>query len=100
MQRHYYKHLKGEKTSTNSMALDLRLDGRARASGASSTARPSVVSFAKTLEKVIIETVEGGVMTKDLMLIADPPVSKYSLTGEFIDTVAAKLKAALVVRTL
>ncbi len=92
--RHYYEHIKGNPTSTNSIASIFAWTG-ALAKRGELDGTPGVVSFAKTLEKVIIETVEGGIMTKDLMLIADPPVSKYSLTGEFIDTVAEKLKAAI-----
>jgi isocitrate dehydrogenase len=92
--RHYYEHIKGNPTSTNSIASIFAWTG-ALAKRGELDGTPGVVSFAKTLERIIIETVEGGVMTKDLMLIADPPVSKYSLTGEFIDTVAEKLKAAL-----
>ncbi len=43
------------------------------------------------LERTVIETVESGIMTKDLMLIADPPVKKYALTEEFIDAVGERL---------
>jgi isocitrate dehydrogenase len=40
----------------------------------------------------VIETVEHGTMTKDLMLIAEPRISKYALTEEFIDAVVERLK--------
>jgi isocitrate dehydrogenase len=89
--RHYYEHLKGNPTSTNSIASIFAWTG-ALAKRGELDGTPEVVSFAKTLEKVIIETVESGTMTKDLMLIAEPRVEKYALTEEFIDAVAARLR--------
>jgi isocitrate dehydrogenase len=89
--RHYYEHLKGNPTSTNSIASIYAWTG-ALAKRGELDGTPEVVSFAKTLEKVIIETVESGTMTKDLMLIAEPRVEKYALTEEFIDAVAARLR--------
>ncbi len=56
---------------------------------------PEVVHFARTLEHAVIETVQKGIMTKDLMLIAEPKVEKYALTEEFIDAVAERLGKAL-----
>jgi len=50
-----------------------------------------VVAFAKKLEAVVVNIIEGGVMTKDLAAIADPTPAKYALTEEFIDAVAEKL---------
>ena len=89
--RHYYEHLKGNPTSTNSIASIFAWTG-ALAKRGDLDGTPEVVSFAKTLEKVIIETVESGTMTKDLMLIAEPRVEKYALTEEFIDAVAERLR--------
>jgi isocitrate dehydrogenase len=92
--RHYYEHLKGKPTSTNSIALIFAWTGAIAKRGEIDNT-PEVVSFAKTLEGVVIATVESGIMTKDLMLIAEPKVSKYALTEEFIDAVAERLKAKL-----
>lgn len=89
--RHYYEHLKGNPTSTNSIASIFAWTG-ALAKRGELDSTPEVVSFAKTLEKVIIETVESGTMTKDLMLIAEPRVEKYALTEAFIDAVAERLR--------
>jgi isocitrate dehydrogenase len=53
------------------------------------------VNFAKTVESAVIETVESGIMTKDLMLIAEPKVEKFVHTEEFIDAVVERLKGKL-----
>lgn len=92
--RHYYEHLKGNPTSTNSIASIFAWTG-ALAKRGELDGTPDVSGFARTLESVVIETVESGVMTKDLMLIADPPVKKYALTEEFIDAVAERLSRAI-----
>jgi isocitrate dehydrogenase len=89
--RHYYEHLKGNPTSTNSIASIFAWTG-ALAKRGELDDTPEVVTFAHALEKAVIETVENGIMTKDLMLIADPPVKDYALTEEFIDAVAERLK--------
>lgn len=89
--RHYYEHLKGNPTSTNSVASIFAWTGaiakRGEMDGVS-----GAVEFARRLEETVIKTIEGGVMTKDLMLIADPKVGKYALTEEFIDAVAANMR--------
>ncbi|MEW5745835.1 MAG: NADP-dependent isocitrate dehydrogenase [Nitrospirota bacterium] len=92
--RHYYEHLKGNPTSTNSIASIFAWTG-ALAKRGELDSTPDVVAFAKTLEEVVIKAVEDGVMTKDLMLIANPPVTKYARTEEFIDAVAERLKKAV-----
>jgi isocitrate dehydrogenase len=92
--RHYYEHLKGNPTSTNSVASIFAWTG-ALAKRGEMDETPEVVNFAKTLEKVVIETVESGIMTKDLMLIAEPKVGKFALTEEFIDAVAERLKKTI-----
>ncbi|TAN41075.1 MAG: NADP-dependent isocitrate dehydrogenase [Nitrospirae bacterium] len=92
--RHYYEHLKGNPTSTNSIASIFAWTGAIAKRGEIDNT-PVVVKFAKTVEDAVIKTVEDGVMTKDLMLIANPTVSKYALTEEFIDTVAESLKRAV-----
>ncbi len=89
--RHYYEHLKGNPTSTNSIASIFAWTGAIAKRGEMDNT-PDVVSFAHTLEKAVIETAESGVVTKDLMLIAEPKISKYAHTEEFIDAVAERLK--------
>ena len=65
VQRHYYKHLKGEKTSTNSMATLFAWTGALKKRGELDKI-PSLVDFAEKLEKASIQTVENGIMTGDL----------------------------------
>ncbi len=88
--RHYYEHLKGNPTSTNSIASIFAWTG-ALAKRGEMDDTPDVVNFARALEKAVIETAESGVVTKDLMLIAEPKISKYAHTEEFIDAVAERL---------
>ena len=88
--RHYYEHLKGNPTSTNSVASIFAWTGAIGRRGELDKT-PDVVAFARKLERVVIDTIEGGVMTKDLAAIADPRPAKYSLTEEFLDQVAARL---------
>ena len=92
--RHYYEHLKGNPTSTNSIASIFAWTGALAKRGELDNT-PEVVDFARTVESVVVETVESGTMTKDLMLIAEPKVGKYALTEEFIDAVAERLKGKL-----
>ena len=92
--RHYYEHLKGNPTSTNSIASIFAWTGALAKRGELDNT-PEVVKFAGTVESVVIETVESGIMTKDLMLIAEPKVEKFALTEEFIDAVAERLKTII-----
>jgi len=84
--RHYRNHQKGEATSTNSIASIFAwtqgLDHRGRMDGT-----PDVRKFAQTLERVVIETVEQGFMTKDLALLVGPDQG-YLTTEGFIEKVA------------
>ena len=88
--RHYYEHLKGNPTSTNSVASIFAWTGAIARRGELDRA-PEVVAFAKKLEEVVIRTVEGGVMTKDLASIAEPRPAQHALTEEFLDAVAKGL---------
>ncbi len=88
--RHYYEHLKGNPTSTNSVASIFAWTGAIARRGELDKT-PEVVAFAKKLEAVVVKTIEDGVMTKDLAAIAEPKPTKYALTEEFIDVVAKKL---------
>ncbi len=89
--RHYYEHIKGNPTSTNSIASIFAWTGALMKRGELDNT-PDIAKFAKMLETSVIQTVESSIMTKDLMLIAEPPVSKYALTEEFIDAVSERLK--------
>ena len=68
VQRHYYKHLKGEETSTNSVATIFAWTGALRKRG-ELDGNKELMEFADNLEKACIKTIEDGKMTKDLALI-------------------------------
>ena len=68
VQRHYYKHLKGEETSTNSVATIFAWTGALRKRGELDNL-PELCTFADKLEKATLDTIESGSMTKDLALI-------------------------------
>ena len=68
VQRHYYKHLKGEETSTNSMATIFAWSGALRKRG-ELDGNKELVEFADKLEKASIKTIEDGTMTKDLAIL-------------------------------
>ncbi len=70
VQRHYYKHLKGEETSTNSVATIFAWSGALRKRGELDNL-PELCTFADRLEKACIDTIESGKMTKDLALITE-----------------------------
>ena len=90
VQRHYYKHLKGEKTSTNAVALIYAWTG-ALAKRGELDGIPELVAFARKLERVVIETIEEGVMTGDLAAICSPRAEKVVHSEEFLDEVASRL---------
>jgi len=95
VQKHYYKHLKGEETSSNSMALIFAWTGGLRKRG-ELDGTPDVVKFAAQVEEAALETVEGGIMTGDLLLLAEKkPSNKKVNTEGFIDAIAATLKKKL-----
>ena len=70
VQRHYYKYLKGEETSTNSVATIFAWTGALRKRGELDSIN-ELVEFADKLEKATIKTIEDGKMTKDLALITE-----------------------------
>ena len=80
VQRHYYKHLKGEETSTNSVATIFAWTGALRKRGEIDNI-PELIEFANKLEKAVIKTIEDGKMTKDLASITElkNPVALNSL---------------------
>jgi len=91
--RHYREHQAGRPTSTNPIASIFAWTQGLKYRG-KFDATPDVVHFAETLERICIETVEAGFMTKDLALLVGPN-QKYLTTGEYMDKVAANLSAAL-----
>ncbi len=87
VQKHYYKYLKGEKTSSNPMALIFAWTGALRKCGELDNT-PDVVDFAHKLEKASLQTIENGIMTGDLLKVAVPnPKNKQVYTEEFIDAI-------------
>ncbi|OIP95816.1 isocitrate dehydrogenase [Candidatus Wirthbacteria bacterium CG2_30_54_11] len=95
VQRHYYQHLKGEKTSTNSTASIFAWTGGLRKRGELDST-PDVVDFADKVEAATLETIESGVMTGDLASITTSSNPTKATTEGFIDAVAERLKAKLV----
>ncbi|NLN59790.1 MAG: NADP-dependent isocitrate dehydrogenase [Deltaproteobacteria bacterium] len=95
VQKHYYKHLNGEETSSNSMALIFAWTGALRKRG-ELDGTPEVTWFADCLEKAALATVEGGTMTGDLLLVAEPsPANRKANTEGFIDAIAQRLEELL-----
>jgi len=88
--RHYREHQKGKKTSTNPIASIYAwtrgLQYRGKMDGT-----PQVVAFADTVEKVCVDLVEAGKMTKDLAILIDAE-APYLSTDEYLDAVDAELK--------
>ena len=94
VQRHYYKHLKGEATSTNSVATIFAWTGALRKRGELDGLN-SLCDFADKLEQAVIDTIEGGTMTGDLALITSNPSAVKVNTLEFIKAVRASLESKL-----
>jgi isocitrate dehydrogenase len=94
VRRHYYEHLKGNATSTNSVASIFAWSGAIRKRG-ELDATPAVVRFADELERAVLGLVEEGVVTKDLVALVEPRPAGYESTESFIDKAALRLAAAL-----
>ena len=90
VQRHYYKHLKGESTSTNSVATIFAWTGALRKRG-ELDGLDDLVSFASRLEDATLATIEDGQMTGDLARITTMQDSVTLSTEEFIKAVASRL---------
>ncbi len=91
--RHYRQHQKGQETSTNSIASIFAWT-RGLAHRAKLDGNDDLKGFAQTLERVCIDTVESGYMTKDLALLVGPDQRWLSTTG-FLDKIDENLKAAM-----
>ena len=94
VQRHYYKHLKGEETSTNSVATIFAWSGALRKRGELDKL-PELVKFADSLETATIKTIESGNMTKDLALITTLKDVNVLNSSQFIKAIAENLKELL-----
>ncbi len=94
VQRHYYKHLKGEETSTNSVATIFAWSGALRKRGELDKL-PQLCKFADALEAATIQTIEEGVMTGDLYLLSTLPNKKKVNSKEFLEEIAVRLSAKL-----
>ena len=90
VQRHYYKHLKGEETSTNSVATIFAWTGALRKRG-ELDGNKELMEFADKLEKATIDTIESGKMTKDLALITSIENPTVLNSEEFIKEIAKAL---------
>ncbi len=91
--RHYRMHQQGKPTSTNPIASIFAWTGGLKHRG-KLDGTPEVTHFAETLERVCIETVEGGAMTKDLALLVGPDQA-WLTTEQFFEAVRANLDAAM-----
>ena len=90
VQRHYYKHLKGEETSTNSVATIFAWTGALRKRG-ELDGNTELMEFADKLEKATIDTIEAGKMTKDLALITTLENPTVLNSEQFIKAIAKRL---------
>jgi isocitrate dehydrogenase len=91
VQRHFYQHQNGERTSTNSTATIFAWSGALRKRG-ELDGTPELVEFARRLEEAVIQTIESGTVTKDLASICVPPVEKPADTEGFILAIAERLR--------
>lgn len=90
VQRHYYKHLKGETTSTNSMATLFAWTGALKKRSELDNL-PELSAFADKLEKASIETIDRGIMTKDLAELSDVDKKTVVSTEDFLKQIAIEL---------
>ena len=91
--RHYRQHQKGEETSTNSIASIFAWT-RGLAHRAKLDGNAELAKFSETLERVCVDTVESGFMTKDLALLIGPDQPWLSTTG-FLDKIDENLRKAM-----
>ncbi len=94
VQRHYYKYLEGEETSTNSVATIFAWTGALKKRGELDDL-PDISSFAERLEQACIATIESGKMTKDLALITELPNPEVLNSHDFIRAVRATLEGGM-----
>ncbi len=94
VQRHYYKHLKGEETSTNSVATIFAWSGALRKRGELDNI-PALCDFAGKLEEATIQTIEEGIMTGDLFLLSTLENKQKVSSEKFLQEIGVRLAAKL-----
>ena len=93
--QHYYKHLKGEKTSTNSMATIFAWSGALKKRGELDEL-PELIAFGEKLEEACFDTLNAGIMTKDLVGLVEPGFEAKAVNSEeFLDAISERLAAKL-----
>ena len=92
--RHYYRHLKGEQTSTNPMATIFAWSGALRRRG-ELDGLTNLSQFAAQLEQACLDTLNAGVMTKDLVGLVKPGFQAQAVTTEAFLAAAAERLAAI-----
>ena len=93
--RHYYRYLKGEKTSTNPIATIFAWSGAFKRRG-ELDGLPELVRFGQAMEDASLETLSGGVMTGDLLTLVEPGFQAHAVNSEeFLDAIAERLAAKL-----
>ena len=90
VQKHYYRYLKGEKTSTNPVATIFAWTGALKKRGELDGTK-DLVEFAEKLEKATLSAIEDGFMTGDLASLANPPAKKILNSWEFIAEIKSRL---------
>jgi len=90
VQRHYYRHLKGEETSTNSVATIYAWTGAFRKRGELDNL-PELCAFADRLEQACVKTIEDGVMTGDLYLLSKLENKRKVSTRTFLEEIRARM---------
>lgn len=94
VQRHYYKYLKGEETSTNSVATIFAWSGALRKRGELDNL-PDLCKYADALEAATIQTIEDGVMTGDLYMLSTLENKRKVNSKEFLEEIGSRLAAQL-----
>ncbi|MBM7835013.1 NADP-dependent isocitrate dehydrogenase [Clostridium sardiniense] len=94
VQRHYYRHLRGEETSTNSIATIFAWTGALRKRGELDSIN-DLIRFSNILEKVTLDTIREGTMTKDLALITKNKDIKVVNSFDFIKSIRERLEKEL-----
>ena len=94
VQRHYYKYLKGEETSTNSVATIFAWSGALRKRGELDNL-PDLCKYADALEAATIQTIEDGVMTGDLYMLSTLENKRKVNSKEFLEEIGSRLSAML-----
>ena len=94
VRRHFYGHLKGDPTSTNSVACIFAWTGAVRKRG-EVDGTPEVSALGERIERAVLDCIEGGIVTKDLVPLMEPRPAGYQTTEGFIDAVAERLKGII-----